>query len=146
MLFPAASRLPCRSLNASTCTSVVVPCLFAPYAIETGSEIDRAPPMTTSADALFGDASVTVRTAPTTAANIDGTAQRTHLLPRALLMHPPFSVAYLLDAGPMLTYLARPDRCGFGENPVAGAGLGRPHDGTLLTGLRRERLMEAPVY
>jgi hypothetical protein len=86
----AASRLPCRSLNASTWTSVVLPFVFASYAIETGSEIDRAPAMTTSADALFGDASVAARTAPTTAASISGTIQRTHRLPRACLVQPPF--------------------------------------------------------
>src|SRR5262245_18792049 len=109
MLFVAASRLPCRSLNASTCTSVVVPCFFAPPEIETGSEIDRAPEMTTSADAFFGDASIATSAAPTIATSASGTVQRSHLLLRAVLMHSPLQgrlpVAYLRTAGRMLTHL-----------------------------------------
>jgi hypothetical protein len=76
-------------LKASTCSSVVVPCFFTPYAIKTGSEIDRAPAMTTSADAWLGDASVATRTAPKAAASASGTVQRTHLKPRACLTYSP---------------------------------------------------------
>jgi hypothetical protein len=76
-------------LKASTCSSVVVPCFFTPYAIKTGSEIDRAPAMTTSAEAWLGAASVATRTAPKAAASASGTVQRTHLKPRACLTYSP---------------------------------------------------------
>src|SRR5919106_5510706 len=49
MLFPAASRLPCRSLNASTCTSVVF-FVFWLKLTDTASDRDLAPEIVTPPD------------------------------------------------------------------------------------------------
>ena len=59
---------------------------------------------------------------------------------------PPFPVTYLLDARRMLTYVVRPERCVFGENPVARPACYGPRDGTPLTGLRKGRLTKARLY